>query len=172
MIIRNFSLVTKAIIIKDGKLLLLRKSESEMKVTRINKHNRWDLPGGAVQFFEKSYEGLHREVREETNLNVSIIKPIGVYDAIKSHIHMTIVTYLCICNSGQVSLSYEHDECYWLTPEEVMKFDMPSWLKRYFEVAIEEYNNMKLLGKIKNDDNKVENKIENKLENKIENKDE
>lgn len=158
MIIRNFSLVSKGIIVKDGKFLLLRKSESEMEATKINKHIRWDLPGGAIQFFERGYEGLHREVREETGLSVSIVKPIGVYDAIKSHIHMTVITYLCICNSGQVSLSYEHDEYHWLSPEEIKNFDMPSWLKRYFEVAIEEYKNMKLIENLKQN-NKVNNNI-------------
>ena len=67
-----------------------------------------------------------------------------IYDAIKSHIHMTVITYLCEATSkDEVSLSYEHDEYHWLSPEEIQNFDMPIWLKRYFETAILEYSNMK-----------------------------
>ena len=154
MIIRNFSLVGKAIIVRNGKFLLLRKSKNELEKSKINKYVKWDLPGGAIQFFEKDTEGLLREIKEETGLNVSISKPIGVYDAIKSHIHMTIITYLCIANShNEVSLSYEHDEYHWLSPEEIKNFDMPSWLKKYFEIAAEEYSNMKLIEEIKNTQN-------------------
>lgn len=150
MIIRNFSLVGKAIIVRNGKFLLLRKSKNELSKTKINKHVKWDLPGGAIQFFEKNTEGLAREIKEETGLTCSIIKPIGVYDAIKSHIHMTVLTYLCEdTSSKEVSLSYEHDEFIWLSPEEIKNFDMPIWLKRYFETAILEYSNMKLIEEIK-----------------------
>lgn len=151
MIIRNFSLVGKAIVVRNGKFLLLRKSKNELEATKINKHVKWDLPGGAIQFFEKNTDGLNREIREETGLTCNIIKPIGVYDAIKSHIHMTVITYLCEATSkDEVSLSYEHDEYHWLAPEEIKTFDMPSWLKRYFEIAIKEYSDMKLLEQIKN----------------------
>lgn len=151
MIIRNFSLVGKAIVVRNGKFLLLRKSKNELEATKINKHVKWDLPGGAIQFFEKNTDGLHREIREETGLTCNIIKPIGVYDAIKSHIHMTVITYLCEATSNaEVSLSYEHDEYHWLSPEEIKSFDMPSWLKRYFEMAIKEYSDMKLLDSMKN----------------------
>lgn len=151
MIIRNFSFVAKAIVVSNGKFLLLRKSSKEIEATKINKYVKWDLPGGAVQFFEKNTTGLLREIKEETGLNANIIKPIGVYDAIKSHIHMTVITYLCeVASKDEVSLSYEHDEYHWLTVDEIKSFDMPSWLKKYFEIAIEEYTNMKLLKDIKN----------------------
>lgn len=150
MIIRNFSLVVKAVIIKDGKVLLLRKSDHEMNATKINKYIKLDMPGGAIQFFEKNTEGLRREIKEETGLHVNIVKPIGVYDAIKSHIHLTVITYLCTCQTTNVSLSYEHDEYYWLTSEELENFEMPGWLKKYYLIALEEYKNMKELNLLDN----------------------
>ena len=151
MIIRNFSFVAKGILVRNGKFLLLRKSEREQEKTKINKYVKLDMPGGAVQFFEKNTEGLAREIKEETGLNVNIIKPIGIYDAIKAHIHMTVVTYLCeVTSREEVSLSYEHDEYYWLSPEEIKTFEMPNWLRRYYETAAEEYENMKLIEDLKN----------------------
>lgn len=141
MIIRNFALTVKAIIVKDNKFLLLHKSSDEMKKTKINKYNPWDLPGGSIQFFEKSIDGLHREVKEETGLDIKIIKPIGIYDAIKPHLHMTILTFLCEYKKGIVSLSREHDSYTWLTEESLNDIDIPTWLKKYFYTAINEYNN-------------------------------
>jgi len=143
MLVRNFSFVTKAVVIYNDKYLLLKKSESEIKTTKINKYIKWDLPGGAVQFFEKNCDGLKREIYEETQLDVDIIKPIGVYDAIKPNVHLVVITYLCICNSDQVVLSDEHDEYLWLSGSDIDKIDIPVWLKKYFYVAIEEYKNMK-----------------------------
>lgn len=142
MITRNFSLAVKAVVVKDGKCLLLHRSISEMETTRINSHNPWDLPGGAVQFFEKNTDGLLREVKEETGLNVKIIKPLYVYDAIRSHLHMTIITYLCKYTSGVISLSHEHDDYAWVTREELEDLDMPCWLLNYFYMAMDEYEGM------------------------------
>ncbi|OGO83369.1 MAG: hypothetical protein A2Y18_03515 [Clostridiales bacterium GWD2_32_19] len=142
MITRNFSLAIKAVVVKDNQYLLLHKSVSEMEKTKINSHNPWDLPGGSIQFFEKNVDGLLREVKEETGLNVKVIKPLYVYDAIRPHLHMTIITYLCKYTSGILSLSNEHDSYKWITHEELDSLDMPEWLKNYFYMAIEEYENL------------------------------
>lgn len=141
MITRNFSLAVKAIVVKDDKYLLLHRSASEMANTKINSHNPWDLPGGALQFFEKNTDGLLREVKEETGLNVKIIKPLYIYDAIRPHLHMTIITYLCKYTSGVLSLSHEHDDYKWMTSEELENVEMPEWLKNYYYMAIDEIEN-------------------------------
>ncbi len=142
MITRNFSLTVKAVVAKDDKFLLLHRSAVEMENTKINSLNPWDLPGGAIQFFEKNTDGLLREVKEETGLNVKILKPISVYDAIRPHLHMTIITYLCKYSSGILSLSHEHDDYKWISKDEIEDLEMPEWMKRYFYTAIEEYENM------------------------------
>ena len=52
-------LALKAIIEKDGKILIIKRSEKEDYFKGI-----WDLPGGKISFGEEPYESLKREVKE------------------------------------------------------------------------------------------------------------
>jgi mutator protein MutT len=53
----------------NGEILLIRRSDS----------GTWDLPGGAVEPGETPSAALLREVREETGLEVSIVRVAGVF---------------------------------------------------------------------------------------------
>lgn len=63
---RDFAVAVKAVIIKENKALVLCRSKHEMECSYMNSHQKWDLPGGGLHFFEKAEEGLRREIREET----------------------------------------------------------------------------------------------------------
>ena len=68
---RDFAVAVKAVIIKENKALVLCRSKREMECSYMNSHQKWDLPGGGLHFFEKAEEGLRREIREEADLRVS-----------------------------------------------------------------------------------------------------
>ena len=85
---RDFAVAVKAVIIKEKKALVLCRSKHEMECSYMNSHQKWDLPGGGLHFFEKAEEGLRREIREETDLHVSIGPPLSLFDAIKHHLHL------------------------------------------------------------------------------------
>ena len=52
-----------------GRVLLQRRSDN----------GNWNLPGGGLELGERLSEALNREVREETGLEVEILRYIGVY---------------------------------------------------------------------------------------------
>lgn len=135
---RDFSVAVKAVVIRDNQFLVLRRSKKEIESSYMNNHEKWDLPGGGIRYFEKAEDGLLREVMEETGLNVTIIKPISLFDAIKPHIHLCIFTYVCTYDSGEVQLSSEHDAYYWLTLEEAEEKELPRWMLRDFKSAATE----------------------------------
>lgn len=56
-----------------GKVLLLLRNDEPAK-------GKWWLPGGRVHKNEKLKDAAFRKVREETGLNVSVEKRIGVYE--------------------------------------------------------------------------------------------
>ena len=58
---RDFAVAVKAVIIKENKALVLCRSKHEMECSYMNSHQKWDLPGGGLHFFEKAEEGLRRE---------------------------------------------------------------------------------------------------------------
>jgi 8-oxo-dGTP pyrophosphatase MutT (NUDIX family) len=61
--------VVQAAILRDGQVLLTVRSDLR----------GWELPGGAVQPGESDAEALAREVREETGLEVEILRRVGDY---------------------------------------------------------------------------------------------
>jgi 8-oxo-dGTP diphosphatase len=72
MSMRNPRLTVDGVIISDGNLLLIRRGNPPFRDT-------WALPGGFVDYGETVEAAVQREVREETDLETSIRRLIGVY---------------------------------------------------------------------------------------------
>ena len=134
----EFAFAVKAVIIKDDKFLVLKRSKSEMDSSYINKHQCWDLPGGSVKYCETAIHALLREIEEETGLNISVGRILNVYDAIRTNIHMVIITYICTYLSGNVRLSNEHEAFYWLNIDEMRCKNLPDWMINNFKKALKE----------------------------------
>jgi 8-oxo-dGTP diphosphatase len=91
-----------AIIFDDqGRVLLSRRSDSGW----------WNLPGGGVEPDEAVAEGLAREVREETGLEVEIGRLIGVYS--KPQKSEVVLTFEARITGGQAAPSDEADLQQW-----------------------------------------------------------
>ena len=63
--------IAKAVVFKDNKILLLKRSNYLKKYA-----GEWDLPGGHLVEDEATEDGLRREVEEETNLSLKNIKKL------------------------------------------------------------------------------------------------
>ena len=118
----NNGIGVKAMIVRDGKLLLLKRS---MKAS----HNpgQWDIPGGRLDPGEGHKEGLSREILEETGLKVEISNPLSVDSFMRQDgQHIVMIIFLCRPASGEIKLSEEHTEFKWV---EINKGELPGWLK-------------------------------------------
>ena len=69
---KNCKLTVDGVIVKNGKILLIKRNRSPFK-------NWWALPGGFVEYGEKVEDAVIREVLEETGLKVEIKNLFGVY---------------------------------------------------------------------------------------------
>lgn len=65
-------LTVDAVIIKNKQILLIKRKNQPFK-------GKWALPGGFVEYGEKTEEAVIREVFEETGLKTKIKKLVGVY---------------------------------------------------------------------------------------------
>ena len=74
-----------------------------------------------------------REVVEETNLKVNVIKPIFTFHEIIKGRNIFFIVYLCEKVSGEVKLSFEHTEYRWATKEEILKLDIENYLRAFLE---------------------------------------
>jgi ADP-ribose pyrophosphatase YjhB (NUDIX family) len=108
-------IVTVGAVIGDG--------QGEVLMIRTHKwSNLWGIPGGKVKFGETSEEALTRELKEETNLDISDIRFVLVQDCIHStefyrDAHFVLLNYTCKSNSREVRLNDEAEEFRWLSPD-------------------------------------------------------
>ena len=122
----KFPVSIKAIIIDDNKALCLK-----------NERNEWDFPGGKINFDEDVEEGLIREVKEETNLDIKNLKILKPFNLKFNDVPVFIVVYSCeiSCNSS-ILTSYEHSEYNFFSKSEVKNLNMPQSFKNLVDTLI------------------------------------
>lgn len=86
--------------------VLIRKDNGYVFVKRKNEpyRGRWALPGGLVEYGETTEEAAKREAKEETGLDVKLIRLIGVYsDPTRDpRGHCVSIAYLAEAISGEM----------------------------------------------------------------------
>lgn len=70
-------------------------------------NNKWALVAGYVERGESAEQALIREVKEETNLNVKIIKPIETYPVLKNEKNLLYIVFYVEANDGEIKPSSE-----------------------------------------------------------------
>lgn len=114
-----FTFCVAAIIEKqDNEILLLKRSPGN------HPENIWDVVGGRVEQFENPFDGLNREIIEETGIrDFEIIKAIDVFHWFQedSSFDMIGITFWCKTKTMEVILSNEHVEYKWLNPEKALE---------------------------------------------------
>jgi 8-oxo-dGTP diphosphatase len=70
---------------------------------------------------ENPKQGLIREVKEETQLDIKIIAPVNTWFGIWQGSWLLSIDYLTYATTGQITLSEEHTEYKWLSLPELEK---------------------------------------------------
>jgi 8-oxo-dGTP diphosphatase len=104
-----------AIIHNKNKFLLVKGARGSLH------EGLWAFPAGGVESWDKSLEeALKREVKEETNLNVSKIK---FFDAIKLG-NVLILFFECQQFEGEIKPGSDVEEARWFSLDEMRSLKM------------------------------------------------
>lgn len=95
----------------------------------------WNLPGGGLEQEELPTEGVVREVREETGLEVEVDRLVGIYGKIGRN--ELVFAYLCHVTGGSIKVTEESDECRYFAPERIP----PNTLKKHVFRIYDAINN-------------------------------
>lgn len=146
----SFNFAQKAFIVKESRLLMVKKSKDDPK-----NPNKWEVPGGRMEFGEAVEEHIKREVKEEVGLDIQIGEPFAIWtwkikkqkaDGTSEEVQIVAVASVCyadtttITDIGQVEDDYLSD-IKWVPINEVMNYDlipdiipvMEKFLKRHSE---------------------------------------
>lgn len=127
----NVSNAAKAVIVKDNKVLLIKRRSND-----VHKPGMWDIPGGRLNPGENPFTGLQRECQEEVGIAVEILLPFAIQHFTRDDGQIiTMLIFLCRPLSDQIKLSEEHTEYQWLDLTAALE-DYPEWLRPAIETVI------------------------------------
>jgi len=109
-------LAVDAVIIKDDEIALIKRKNPPFK-------DMYALPGGFVEYGETTENACVREAKEETGLDVEIVKLVGVYSdpGRDPRGHVISIVYLCKPKTANIKAGSDAKEAQWIKIEEIKK---------------------------------------------------
>jgi 8-oxo-dGTP diphosphatase len=121
----DFTGIGVGAIIADSKgRFLLAKRGSKAR----NERNKWEFPGGALEYGDLLEEALINEIKEELALDIEVQSLLGVFDHIipLEHQHWVGIAYYCNVIGGKPKIMepYKCSEIGWFSLTQIKKLDL------------------------------------------------
>lgn len=131
----QFHITVKGVVIYNHKILVLKRVRPSS-----DGYGYWEFPGGGLEYGETPHEALIRELKEETGLDIHILKPVYTFTAIRPHKqYQTVgIGFLCIPTNDHVVISEEHTD-YRFVDEVELKQLLNKAIYNDIEKTLEEY---------------------------------
>jgi len=136
----RFHITVKGIVIYHHQVLILKRIRPSSDGL-----GYWELPGGGLEYGETPHEALIRELKEETHLDIKILKPVYTFTAIRPNYQTVGIGFLCIPTNDHVCISEEHTEYQFVSPDHLLEYldetiynDIIECLKEYESMNIDD----------------------------------
>jgi 8-oxo-dGTP diphosphatase len=129
------------VVIEDGRALLIRRGSEPLR-------GHWSIPGGTLEIGETLQQGVARELKEETGLDVRVLDVIEVFDRIypaeaqdtaipggRPRFHYVIVDYLCERISGEAQAGSDVTDVAYAREDELDQFHLTETATRVLRQA-------------------------------------
>ena len=88
-----------------------------------NRQDTWGILGGHMEKDEQIEDTVHREAKEEANINVEIVKQFSLRTV--SKLNSFVIGFACKYKSGKIKLQKEEVGDYkWVKLDELKKYDL------------------------------------------------
>jgi 8-oxo-dGTP diphosphatase len=126
------------VLIHNDRALLVRRAAEPLR-------GQWSIPGGTLELGETLAEGVARELKEETGIDVRVGELIEVVERIwheeegvaRPRFHFVIVDYLCEHVSGEPQAGSDALEVAYASEAELGKFQLSETAMRVLHKAFE-----------------------------------
>ncbi|WEU41009.1 MAG: NUDIX hydrolase [Candidatus Odinarchaeum yellowstonii] len=120
------------VIMKDERILLVKRRNEPGK-------GKWAIPGGVVQVGERLESAAIREIKEETNLKVTLGDVAGVFDYIEYDergaikFHYIIIDFFANSVEGTPQPSSDVEDLTWIDFKEAHRYELTSSTKKLIQ---------------------------------------
>ena len=110
-----------AIVLKGDRVLLVERGSEPLK-------GLWSLPGGVLETGELLEDGVRREVREETGLEVRPLGVVEIFERImrdpagRTEYHYVLIDYLCRAGRGAICAADDASGCRWVARGDLARY--------------------------------------------------
>ena len=110
------------VVVHRKRVLLIRRGSEPLK-------GEWSIPGGLVELGEELADGVRRELKEETGLDVEPLEVLTVFDRItragdRVRYHYVIVDYVCRRRGGRLKPDSDVDDAHWVRREDLPQYHL------------------------------------------------
>ena len=108
--------VTAAIIIEDGKILIAKRKDGNIK-------GKWEFPGGKVEENETFEDCLKREIKEELDMEIEIVRPFETIIHEYENGKIKLISFIVRPITKDIVLS-SHDDVKWVEKGDLLNYDL------------------------------------------------
>jgi len=107
-----------AVVLDADRVLLVRRAREPQK-------GLWSIPGGGLELGETLEQGVRREAREETGLDVRVLRSLDTFERIlrddsgRVEYHYVLADYLCEPSGGDLQAGDDADQAAWFRRDEL-----------------------------------------------------
>jgi ADP-ribose pyrophosphatase YjhB (NUDIX family) len=123
------------VVVHRHRALLIRRGSEPLK-------GEWSIPGGMLELGEELAEGVRRELKEETGLEVEPLEIVAAFDRItrqgkRVKYHYVIVDYVCRRKRGRLKPASDVVDARWARREDLPKYHLTEMATKVILKAFE-----------------------------------
>lgn len=124
------------VVIHEGRALLAKRGQPPLE-------GQWSIPGGMLEVGETILEGVRRELKEETGLDVRVGELLEVFERIsldgdgKTQYHYVVLDYFCEPVEGEACAASDAAEIAWVAEADLERYQLTSGARTVIEKAFQ-----------------------------------